>query len=265
MNSIAPDPPQAAPRRATLAGRLSFAAATRLRLRRLPRPPDRGYLSLSFDDIPRSAWTEGGAILDRHGLRGTYYLCGSLCGQVFEGREQFRQGDVADILAQGHEIGSHFYHHHSALALGPRKVAREIALNDVFLSEVAGPGFRARSIAYPYGEVSVGAKWLCSRRFQTARGVRPGVNTHSADRDNLGVLAIDNAFADQTDWDRIFLSVAREKSWAILLAHGLDRSDHPFSCPPARLDQALRAALDAGLTILPVAEVIDRLAADPVA
>jgi peptidoglycan/xylan/chitin deacetylase (PgdA/CDA1 family) len=268
LNSIAPDPLQAPPtalRRVTLAGRLSFAAAVRLRLRGLPRPADRGYLSISFDDIPRSAWTEGGAILGRHGLRGTYYLCGSLCGKVSEGREQFRQGDVADILAQGHEIGSHFYHHLSALALGPGQVAREIALNDAFLSDLAGPGFRARSIAYPYGEVSLGAKWLCSRRFQTARGARLGMNTGGADRDHLSVLALDNAFADQTDWNRIFLSVAREKAWVILLAHGLDGSDHPFSCPPARLDHAIRAALDAGLTILPVAEVIDRLATDPVA
>ncbi len=200
-------------------------------------------------------------MLDRHGIRGTYYLSGDLCGQVFEGREQFRQNDVADILAQGHEVGSHLYHHRSTLALGPREVAREIALNDAFLSDLAGPGFRARSIAYPYGEVSIGAKWLCSRRFQTARGARLGLNPDAADRDHLSVLPIDNAFADQIDWDRIFISVARTKAWAILLAHGLDRSDHPYSCPPTRLDHAIRSALDAGLTILPVAEVMDRLGA----
>jgi peptidoglycan/xylan/chitin deacetylase (PgdA/CDA1 family) len=258
LSSIAPDPSQAVPRRTTLAGRLSFAAATRLRLRGLPRP-DRGYLSLSFDDIPRSAWTEGGAILDRHGLRGTYFLCGSLCDRVFEGREQFRHSDVADILAQGHEIGSHFYHHHSALALGPRQVAREIALNDAFLSGVAGPGFRAQSTAYPFGEMSLAAKWLCSRRFQTSRGARMGVNPGGADRDQLCVLPIDNAFKGQTDLVKVFATAADQKSWVILLAHGIDGTDHPYSCPPARLDQAIRLAIEAGLTILPVAEVMDRI------
>jgi peptidoglycan/xylan/chitin deacetylase (PgdA/CDA1 family) len=266
LNFTGPELPEARPpatRHQTFGQRLSFAAATRLRFRRLPQP-DRGYLSISFDDIPRSAWTTGGEILDRHGVRATYYLCGSLCDQVFEGREQFRRGDVADILAQGHEVGSHLYHHRSTLALSPGQIAREIALNDAFLAEVAGSGFQAQSMAFPYGEVSVSAKWHSSRRFQTARGVRLGVNLGGADRDQLAVLALDNAFADQTDWDGVFASVAHQKAWAILLAHGVDGTGHPYSCPPVRLDQTIRAAIDAGLTILPVAEVMDRILADQV-
>ncbi len=254
-------PSDPAPRRTTLAGRISFAAATRLRLRRLPDLPGQGFLSISFDDIPRSAWTAGGEVLRRHGVRATYFLNGALCGTIFENREQYRPEDVADIAAEGHEIGSHLFHHVSTLGLTPGQVRREIALNDAFLQQAVGPGFRARSFAYPYGEISLGAKWLCSRRFATSRSVRPGLNRSGADRDQLRIIAIDNIFARGADWGATLAAVARQGAWAIALAHGVDDSDHPYSCPAERLDGFIRQARAAGLEILPIATVADRLGA----
>lgn len=248
-------------RERSLAGRISFAAATRWTPRPLTAQPPRGFLSISFDDVPRSAWLEGGAILARHGLRGTYYLSGDLCGKTFEGREQYHRDDVADIAAAGHEIGSHLFHHLSTLTLGRSRMQEEITANDAFLANLLGPGFRPRSFAYPYGEVSLTAKHLCRRHFVTSRSVQGGLNGAGADRDQLRILAIDNLFAADTDWTTVFRTVARDNLWAILLAHGVDESAHDFSCPPARLDGAIRHALDAGLTILPVAEVMDHLTA----
>lgn len=240
-------------------GRLSFAIATRLALRRIATRPPRGFLSVTFDDIPRSAWTEGGRILHENGLRGTYYLSGDLCGRTFEGREQYHRDDVREIVAAGHEIGSHLFHHTSTLGLTSTEVQEEIALNDAFLGEVVGQDFRAKSFAYPYGEITLGAKWQCSRRFQVSRSVREGLNGAGADRDQLRILPIDNIFADRTDWPTTFTTIASERAWAIVLAHGVDDSGHPFSCPPSRLADILRRAKDAGLEILPVAEVMDQL------
>ena len=34
--------------------------------------PAAGVFSLSFDDIPASAWTEAGPVLAEHGVRATY-------------------------------------------------------------------------------------------------------------------------------------------------------------------------------------------------
>ncbi|MDM7932752.1 polysaccharide deacetylase family protein [Tabrizicola sp.] len=246
-------------RRSSLAGRLSFAAATRMAFRRVPVPPGRGFLSLSFDDIPLSAWTEGGPILSRHGLRASYYLSGDLCGKVFENREQYRQDDIADIIAAGHEIGSHLFHHVSTLTLSPNQMRREIALNDAFLKQAVGQDFMARSFAYPYGEISVAAKWLCNRRFLASRSVMPGLNSNGADAGQLRILPIDNIFAAETDIGAGIAAAARDGAWAILLAHGVDNTGHAFSCPPSRLEAVIERAMAAGLEILPVAEVMDRL------
>ena len=34
--------------------------------------PAKGVFSLSFDDIPATAWTEAGPVLAEHGVRATY-------------------------------------------------------------------------------------------------------------------------------------------------------------------------------------------------
>ena len=36
-------------------------------------PSQKPFISFTFDDFPRSAWLTGGAILERFGVRGTYY------------------------------------------------------------------------------------------------------------------------------------------------------------------------------------------------
>jgi peptidoglycan/xylan/chitin deacetylase (PgdA/CDA1 family) len=243
-------------RKPTLTGRLSFALAARLRLRQVPARAGRGVLSITFDDIPRSAWTNGGRILRQHGLRATYYLSGDLCGTNFEGREQYRREDVADIVAAGHEVGSHLFHHVSTLGLSPGQMRQEIARNDGFLQEVIGPDFRPQSFAYPYGEMSVSAKWLCNRRFASSRSVMEGLNGTGADRDQLRILPIDNVFATPADWAGILATAARDGAWAIALAHGVDDTGHAFSCPPDRLEALIQQALAEGLEIRPVGEVM---------
>ncbi len=243
-------------RKPSLTGRLSFAVAARLRLRQIPPRAGRGVLSITFDDIPRSAWINGGRILRQHGLRATYYLSGDLCGTVFEGREQYRREDVPEIVAAGHEIGSHLFHHVSTLGLSPGKMRQEITRNDDFLQEVIGPDFLPQSFAYPYGEISVSAKWLCNRRFTSSRSVMEGLNGSGADRDQLRIVPIDNIFASATDWTSLMETVARDGAWAIALAHGVDDTGHAFSCPPDRLEAIIQQALAAGLDIRPVGEVM---------
>ncbi len=54
-----------------------------------PLRPDAAIASLSFDDFPRSAWTVGGPILARHGVRATYYVAGRFCGGQEDGLDYY--------------------------------------------------------------------------------------------------------------------------------------------------------------------------------
>ena len=52
----------------------------------------RPVASITFDDFPKNAWTLGGPVLARHGVRGTYYTAGGFCGRTVDGTV-FYDGD----------------------------------------------------------------------------------------------------------------------------------------------------------------------------
>ncbi len=71
-------------------------------------------LSLTFDDVPDSALTEGAAILEAHRVRGTFYIAGGMLAmQMADWRMIDAQG-VCELHARGHEIGCHSFSHRRA-------------------------------------------------------------------------------------------------------------------------------------------------------
>src|SRR6202012_2766789 len=60
--------------------RLSSLIARKLVLK--PVLIGRSVASITFDDFPKSAWDQGGAVMARHGVRGTYYTAGGFCGRT---------------------------------------------------------------------------------------------------------------------------------------------------------------------------------------
>src|SRR5882672_2281183 len=76
--------------------------------RRLVRVcPPLPVISFTFDDFPRSALHEGGAILKRYGVRGTFYVSMGLMGQDWPAGPGFLAQDLQEALGDGHELGCH--------------------------------------------------------------------------------------------------------------------------------------------------------------
>src|SRR6267378_3494118 len=68
-------------------------------------------ISFTFDDFPRSALLAGGAILNRFGLAGTYYVSLGLVGKQTPTGEMFLPGDLTTLFERGHELGCHTFSH----------------------------------------------------------------------------------------------------------------------------------------------------------
>jgi peptidoglycan/xylan/chitin deacetylase (PgdA/CDA1 family) len=221
-----------------------------LGVRSAPVRPARGVFSLSFDDIPVTAWTEGGPILAEHGVTATYYVAGGLSGGENLGLPQFTTEHLQQIHAAGHEIGCHTYGHTSALSVSPAAYAADLDRNAAWVAERLD-GHLMTSFAWPYGDVSVGAKAVVAERFALARGVRDGVNAGSADRANLQAIGLESRRLPGYDLEALMTETAARKGW--LIAYGHDVMDHPtpYGCTPADLDRVIRLAKAAGLDILP--------------
>lgn len=214
--------------------------------------PSRGVLSLSFDDIPASAWTEAGPILAEHGIKATYYVCGGLSGGRNLDLPQFEVEDLQAIHAAGHEIGCHTYEHVSTLALSPAELEASLARNAAWVAERLD-GYEMRTFAYPFGDCALNAKAVIDRRFLCGRGVRDGINAGRADRNLLQAIGLESRRLPGYDLEKLIQDCAASGGWLIAYGHDVSDAPTPYGCRPEDLDRLIRLARAAELDIQPVA------------
>jgi peptidoglycan/xylan/chitin deacetylase (PgdA/CDA1 family) len=215
--------------------------------------PAKGVFSLSFDDIPASAWTEAGPILADHGIKATYYVCGGLAGGRNMDRDQFEVEHLQALHAAGHEVGCHTFGHTSTLRMDAEALRLSLDANAAWVAERLD-GHRMTTFAWPFGDATVGAKRLVRGRFDLARGVRDGVNLGREDRALIRSIGLESRRLPGYDLEGLMAEAAERRGW--LTAYGHDVSDRPtdYGCTPDDLDRVLRAAKAAGLEVRPIAE-----------
>jgi peptidoglycan/xylan/chitin deacetylase (PgdA/CDA1 family) len=231
-----------------------------LDIRPAPVQPARGVFSLSFDDIPVTAWTEAGPILAEHGVTATYYVAGGLSGGQNLGLPQFTTEHLQALFAAGHEVGCHTFGHTSALRVSPSEYSADLDRNATWVAERLD-GHAMTTFAWPYGDVTVGAKAVVADRFALGRGVRDGVNAGAADRGNLQAIGLESRRLPGYDLDRLMAETAARKGWLIAYGHDVMDRPTPYGCTPDDLDRVIRLAKAAGLDILPVGHAWGRMAA----
>lgn len=215
--------------------------------------PAGGVFSLSFDDIPASAWTEAGPILAQHGVKATYYVCGGLADGVNMDRQQFSVAHLQALHTAGHEVGCHTFGHTSALRMDAEALRLSLDTNAAWVAERLD-GYRMKTFAWPFGDASLRAKRTVRGRFELARGVRDGINVGREDRALIKSIGLESRRLPGYDLEALMAETAQTKGW--LTAYGHDVSDRPtdYGCTPDDLDRVLRLAKVAGLDILPVGE-----------
>ena len=221
--------------------------------------PSRGTLSLSFDDIPESAWTEAGPVLDAHGVKATYYVCGGLERGINLGLPQFTTEHLQALFAAGHEVGCHTFGHVSTLTLSPAELEADLARNAAWVAERLD-GHVMTTFAYPFGDCALTSKTVIDGRFLCGRGVRDGVNVGRADRALLQAIGLESRRLPGYDLEALVQQAADQKGWLIAYGHDVGDRPTPYGCTVADLDRLLTLAKAADLDIQPVARAWSRMA-----
>ncbi|MGF1607968.1 MAG: polysaccharide deacetylase family protein [Kiloniellales bacterium] len=249
---------------------MSLANRARLKLQKrvvqmlLRRPlhidPPRGLVSFTFDDFPASAYRTGGSILQRHGVRGTYYAAFGLLGGESEGLAMMTREDIAELLAHGHELGCHTFSHISARGLGRRQLARE--LDDNIAALTAATGLSSwNSFSYPFGDITLRAKRLAGSRFATCRSTMGGLNHGNVDLAALRSYPLSSRF-DPVERTLAQIQEARQtRAWLIFFTHDVAERPSTYGCTPEHLEAAVSAAVAAGCDVVTVGEAARRLEA----
>ena len=217
----------------------------------VPVTPARGIFSLSFDDIPTTAWTEAGPILAEHGVLATYYVCGGLSGGTNLDLPQFETEHLQALHAAGHEVGCHTYEHASVLSLSPAALSSSLDRNAAWVGERLD-GHVMTSFAYPFGDCGLRAKRVVADRFDFGRGVRDGINVGRADRGLLQAIGLESRRLPGYDLEAMMQQTAASNGWLIAYGHDVMDGPTPYGCTPDDLDRVIRLAKAAGLDILPV-------------
>lgn len=214
---------------------------------------DKGVLSLSFDDFPKSAWEVAGPILKDHGISATYYVAGGLCDGINIGKVQFSERDLQAVHEAGHEIGCHTFSHASVLRLSPQQLRDDLQRNAAWVAQKLG-GYRMTHFAYPYGDVSVAAKAVIGQHFTLGRSVRDGINTGRADRNNLKAIGLESRRLPQYDLEALMAQTAQDKGWLIAYGHDVEDDPTPYGCTAQDLVRVIATARQEGLDILPIGQ-----------
>jgi peptidoglycan/xylan/chitin deacetylase (PgdA/CDA1 family) len=213
-----------------------------------------GVVSFTFDDFPRSAWVNGGAILEKYGCRGTYYAAMGLAGTANNLGPMFTLDDLRATHAQGHEIACHTFSHRDCARVPAAEIAAEIDKNAEALSQAVG-GAAVTNFAYPFGGVSQSAKSLLSRRFVSCRGTGHGLVRGTTDLADLPSTSLYSHNFDRDRLCRLIEDARADNAWLIFYTHDVAEEPSPFGCTPAQF-QAIVAYAVENTAALPVRDVL---------
>lgn len=186
-------------------------------------------VSLSFDDARLSAIDTGVPLLDRFGVKGTFYVVPE---HVEKRREAWRSA-----AEQGHEMGNHTVNHPCSgnfAFIQQRGTAveeytlegMEQELIDANARIEAMLGVRPRTFAYPCAQTFVGRGAqrrsyvpVVAQHFEIGRC---GFNECAADPSYCDLAAVPAISMDNASWEElepVLADVATRGSWLILLGH----------------------------------------------
>lgn len=212
-------------------------------------------VSFTFDDFPRTAYTVGGAILKHFGALGTFYTALGLGHSSNGSGDQFRVDDLYSLVADGHELASHTFHHISSRTNSLAMFLEEVREGRAALQRIPGLAV-SNNFAYPFGAVTAAAKGAVGREMLSCRGSFQGVNGPVAD---LNLLRANSIRGDVDQLDsvcRLLHDNERFKGWLIFYTHDVRKAPSPHGCTPRLLEATVNLALKRSMKILTVDEVL---------
>ena len=212
------------------------------------------FVSFTFDDFPRTAYSEGGSILEQFGARGTFYAAYGLMNTSNELGEQFRAADLHALVEKGHELANHTYNHISSRSVSCGVFREDVDRGRKAIEEVGGAYFG--NFAYPFGHVTLRAKRMLEMSVTSARSIFPGLNGPEIDLNLLRANAMYGDLDESSHVKDLILRNAKERSWLIFYTHDVRPSPSAYGCTPALFEFAVSAAGHSGSRIMTVQQAL---------
>jgi peptidoglycan/xylan/chitin deacetylase (PgdA/CDA1 family) len=218
-------------------------------------------VSFTFDDFPRSSFLTGGAILESHGARGTYYASFGLMGKQAPTGSIFVAEDLKLLVARRHELGCHTYGHCHSWETKPSEFEDSIIENRRALNDVL-PGAAFRTLSYPIMCPRPLTKRLAGRHFICCRGSGgQKFNAGPTDLNHLWTFFLEKSRDNPARVKDLIDQNCRVRGWLIFATHDVCDVPTPYGCTPEFFERVVRHAVGSGARVLPVGEAWDEISA----
>jgi peptidoglycan/xylan/chitin deacetylase (PgdA/CDA1 family) len=214
--------------------------------------------TFTFDDCPRSALENAGAMLERHGLVGTFFVAGANLEKQSGQYPMLDSEDLKTLVRRGHELGCHSYSHRSFRSIPVEEIRAEIDRNREVLLRASGVE-SLTSFAYPYGETNWTAKAEIARRFAVARGVRPGINGRVLDLAQLRAVGICAGEFSEGHIQSLIQRTLRTRGWLIFCTHEVEASPSSFGCTEQQFERTLDMVVASKIEVLSMRSALGRI------
>jgi len=234
--------------------RLNRTLALRLRTKPLSMRNAEAVVSISFDDFPESAWTVGGALLEKAGVQATYFTSSGLLSSSENGLRVASAAEVAQAHGAGHEIGCHTYDHVDCRGLRASELNEQLSLNSESLRGITGD--IPVTFAYPRGSFGVSTKRTVIARYACARTSYRGLNAGTIDLAAVRAIPLYSRAFDRRSIERLLDDAMEKAAWVNFYTHDIDDAPSGFGSTPAHLAETLDLIRDRQIRVLPVRDAL---------
>jgi peptidoglycan/xylan/chitin deacetylase (PgdA/CDA1 family) len=214
-------------------------------------------LSFTFDDVPDSAYINGAAILEQHGVRGTFYIAAGTLGHSDEHWRVIDRGQVRALYDGGHETGCHTYSHIGVDRLDAQMMDEECRKNREALRALC-PGIEITNFCYPFGRVSLPRK-LQLRRFDSCRGIYQGINAGIVDLALLRTIDLYDRTLSPEKLDHLLRETCERNGWLIFCTHDVAAPPSWIGSSPQLLRDTIAAIAARNLRCLTIRDALDAI------
>lgn len=184
---------------------------------REPSPKkQRALVSLTFDDGWVTAYAYLVNQMDKRGIKGTHFIITEYMDKPGYTADYIGAKKVKELLANGHEVGSHTLLHDDMSKVSPEVLNENLELSKARLENL---GAKVVSFAWPYGFFLPEQAERAHKTYNLVRTVQAGINVPPYNTKELFGFVVTNTATVAEIEEAVKQTEEMEGAWLILIYH----------------------------------------------
>jgi len=218
-----------------------------------------GIVTWTFDDSLSSQYALAAPELESVGATGTFFTIGGNIGSA----GSFTAGQVADLVARGHDIQSHGYAHANFTTLTDEQLTADLEAAKAAITSAGANS--PKHVAAPYGGLNASQLFTVLQQHTTARSIKSDVNSMPLITPWVNSPVV-TAATTQAAISALVDRAVAEGGWLVLCAHEIVASGATGAqTNKAILSDTVTYALANGARVMNYSEAARTMSVSPLA